>query len=161
MNKGSSDFMEGSYSLHVRILDALLAEGIAVVEMFLSRSLTWPSVRNCGLKLLTVSHHLAKSGSYRPCCRIDIRELIFHVTLREHVIKGLCEFMKGSSSLHIPTLPSLVATGSGYTMDVWFASVTWSCKTKPYGHVTLWVEPAHGRSPPGSFDAIGIVVVEI
>ena len=35
VNKGSSDFMEGSYSLHVRILDALVAEGIAVVEMFL------------------------------------------------------------------------------------------------------------------------------
>ena len=148
MNKGSSDFMEGSSSLYVTTLDGLVAEGIAVVEMFLIYH-KWPSVRNCGLKLLTVSHHLAKFGSYRPCCRIDIRELIFHMTLREHAIKGLCEFMKGSSSLHIPTLPSLAATGSGYTMDIWFSFVTWSCKTKPYRHVTLWVEAVHGRSPPG------------
>ena len=27
------------------------------------------------------------------------------------LIKGLCEFMEGSSLLHIPTLPSLVSTG--------------------------------------------------
>ena len=35
MNKGSSDFMEGSSSLYVTILDGLVAVRIAVVEMFL------------------------------------------------------------------------------------------------------------------------------
>ena len=37
-------------------------------------------------------------------------DLIFHVILQGHVIKGTCDFMKvGSSS--IPTLPSLIAIG--------------------------------------------------
>ena len=36
---------------------------------------------------------------------------MFHVTLQDHVIKGLDEFMKIKSSLYIPTLPSLVAIG--------------------------------------------------
>ena len=61
-------------------------------------------------KLLLLSHHLAKFGDHRPCCSRDITDLLFHVTLQDDVIKGLCEFMVGSSKLYIPTLLCLVAT---------------------------------------------------
>lgn len=42
-----------------------------------------------------------------PSPMVDITNLVFHVTLQEHVIKVLCEFMEGSSLLY--TLPNLVA----------------------------------------------------
>ena len=42
----------------------------------------------------------------------DITDQIFLVTWQDHLIKGSCNFMGGSSSLHIPTLPSLVTIGT-------------------------------------------------
>ena len=58
-----------------------------------------------------MSHHLAKFDGHRLCCSRDITGLILHVTLQDHVINGLYEFMEGSFSLYISTLPNLVATG--------------------------------------------------
>ena len=55
-----------------------------------------------------VSHHLAKFGGHCPLGSRDITDLIFHVTLQDHVIKEPCDFMGGSSSLYIPNQPSLV-----------------------------------------------------
>ena len=55
--------------------------------------------------------HLAKFGGHRLCCRRYTTDLIFDVTFSDHVIKGLCEFMEGSSSLYKPKLSSLLATG--------------------------------------------------
>ena len=57
-----------------------------------------------------VFHHLRKFSGHRLCCRSDITYLVFHVILQDHVIKGLCKFMEGNSSMYIPTLPSLVVT---------------------------------------------------
>ena len=57
------------------------------------------------------SKYLAKFGGHSPCYSRDIIDPVFHVTLQEHVIKGLCEFLKQSSLLYIPTLPSLVGIG--------------------------------------------------
>ena len=36
-------------------------------------------------------------------------DLTFSMTLKNHVIGELCDFMEGSSSFYIPTLSSLVA----------------------------------------------------
>ena len=44
-----------------------------------------------------VSHHLAKFGGHCPLGSRDITDLIFHVTLQDHVIKEPCDFMGGSS----------------------------------------------------------------
>ena len=74
----------------------------------------------------------------------DITDLImFLMTMQDHLIKGPFDFMEGSFSLHILTLPSLVT--------MW----PWSCNdfslsldlAKPYDHVTFWVEAAQGKSP--------------
>ena len=113
--KGSPEFVEGHSSLNVTNLLGLVVIGIVVVEMFLiyhvaSCDHVFRRFCNCGWKLLIVSYHLAKLVDHRPGCSRDITDLIFHVTLQDHVIKELCEFMEGSSSLHIPTLPSLAAT---------------------------------------------------
>ena len=50
-------------------------------------------------------------NGYRSCGSRDVTYLICQVTLQVHVIKELCEFMEGNSSLYIPILSSLVATG--------------------------------------------------
>ena len=42
----------------------------------------------------------------------DITDQIFQVTWQDHLIKGSCNFMGGSSSLCIPTLPSSVTIGT-------------------------------------------------
>ena len=39
--------------------------------------------------------------------------LICHVTLQDHVIKGSTDFMEGSSSLNVTSLPGLVAKDCG------------------------------------------------
>ena len=57
-----------------------------------------------------LSRHLSKFGEHRPCGSRDRKDRVFHVTLQGHMIKGPCDFMEGSSSLSIPTLPSLLVT---------------------------------------------------
>lgn len=73
-----------------------------------------PSAEDCvtlKAEVLIVSQYLIKFGSHSLFCSRDKTDLIFQVTLQDLVIKGLCEFLEGNSSLYIPTLPSLVATG--------------------------------------------------
>ena len=55
------------------------------------------------------THHLAKFNGDSPCGCRDIANLICHVTLQEHVIRGYCDFKRESSSLYVTTLPCLVA----------------------------------------------------
>ena len=50
-----------------------------------------------------VSHQFTKFGGHRPFGSTDITDLIFQVTLHYHMSKGPCNFMEGSSSLHIPS----------------------------------------------------------
>ena len=58
-----------------------------------------------------MSYHLAKFAGHRLSCSRDITGLKLHLTLQDHLIKGLYEFMEGNFSLYISTLPNLVATG--------------------------------------------------
>ena len=59
--------------------------------------------------LLIISEHLATFNGKRPCGSRDIRYLICHMTLQNHMIKGCCDFMKGRSLLYVTALPSVVA----------------------------------------------------
>ena len=58
-------------------------------------------------------------GGRSYCSSEDIMKLIGHVTLQDHVIKGPCDFMEGSSPLYIPKLQSLVAMRI-VVVDIWF-----------------------------------------
>ena len=53
---------------------------------------------------------LSSFNGHRSCDSRDITDLIFHVTLQDHLIKRGRDFMEGSSSLYIPTLSTLVVT---------------------------------------------------
>ena len=55
-------------------------------------------MRIYGWKLLTVCHHPDKSCDHKYCDSGDIVFLIRHITSRELMFKGLCEFMDGSTS---------------------------------------------------------------
>ena len=52
---------------------------------------------------------LVKFGGNRSCGSRDIADLIFHMSLQNHVTKGHCDFMERGFSLYIPTLTCLVA----------------------------------------------------
>ena len=62
-------------------------------------------------KLFIVNHLLEKFGGCRHHGSRGITDLIFKVTLQEHVIKEPCDFVERSSLLYIPTLQSLVTIG--------------------------------------------------
>ena len=55
----------------------------------------------------------------RPCGSRGVRDLIFHMTLQDHAIKGPWEFMEERSSLYILILPSLVAIGT-VVVEIYF-----------------------------------------
>ena len=55
------------------------------------------------------SYHSSKSGCHRHSSNTDLRVFICHVTLQEHVIKALYDFMIRSLSRYITILASLVA----------------------------------------------------
>ena len=57
-----------------------------------------------------MTHHITKLNGHRPCISRDITYLICHVNLQDHMIKGSCDFIEGSSSLYVTTLPGLVGT---------------------------------------------------
>ena len=50
-------------------------------------------------------------GGHRLRASGNIKHLIFRVTSQNHVIGGSCNFMKGSSILHVTISQSLVAVG--------------------------------------------------
>ena len=46
-----------------------------------------------GLESIKVSYHPTKFGGHGHCGSGDIIILVCHVTLQDHVIKGLCDFI--------------------------------------------------------------------
>ena len=54
-------------------------------------------------KFLIITHLYATFNGHKPFVSRDIRCLIFYVTLQDHVIIGLCDFMEESYSSYIPT----------------------------------------------------------
>ena len=56
-------------------------------------------------------HYADKSCDRKHSDGRAIMFLIFHVTFREHMSKGLCEFMGGSSPRWVTILRSLMAIG--------------------------------------------------
>ena len=44
------------------------------------------------------SHHPAKFSGHRHCGSGDITVLVCHMTLHDHVVKGLCDLMGRSPS---------------------------------------------------------------
>ena len=59
-------------------------------------------------ELLTVCHHPGKCCEHRHCDSGDIVFLNYHVTSREDMFKGLCEFMGGCLSRRVTTFLCLV-----------------------------------------------------
>ena len=55
--------------------------------------------------------HTGNSSEHKHFDGGDIVLLIFYVSSREHVFKGLCEFMGESPSCRVITLPCLVVIG--------------------------------------------------
>ena len=62
-------------------------------------------------KPVTLSHHLAMFVDRWSSGSEYTKYLTCHMTLQNHVIEGSSNFMSGSSSLYITTLPSLLAIG--------------------------------------------------
>ena len=54
------------------------------------------------------------------------------MTLQDHMIKGPCDIMEGSSLLNIPTLSSLVAMG------IVVVDMTLVCHVLLQDHVIIW-----------------------
>ena len=61
----------------------------------------WPY----GWELLILYHQFAKSGGNRRCSSWDVKFLICHLILQDHVIKGSFDFMN-RSSLKVSHLPA-------------------------------------------------------
>ena len=57
---------------------------------------------------LWVGAILGKRGGHRHCASGNMF-LFCHMILQDHLIKGSCDFMIGSLSWQVTTLPSLVA----------------------------------------------------
>ena len=55
-----------------------------------------------------MTHHLTEFHGHRPCGSSDTMYLICNVTLQDQLIKESCDFVKGSSSLFVTILPSLM-----------------------------------------------------
>ena len=59
---------------------------------------------------IKVSHHPAKCGCNKhSCSRRDVSVCVCHVTMQDHVIKALYDFMVRSLSRYITILSNLVA----------------------------------------------------
>ena len=56
-----------------------------------------------------VSYHSAKTGCHRHPCQRYMMVFVCHVTLQDHMIKALYDFMITSLSTYITILASLVA----------------------------------------------------
>ena len=63
------------------------------------------------LEFLTESHHFPIFCGHWFNASGDIKYLIFYVTLLNQLIEGSCNFLSGSSSWYVLTLPSLVTIG--------------------------------------------------
>ena len=63
-------------------------------------------------KLLMVSYHFPMFGGDWSSAKVDLKYLICHVTSQNDVIDRSSNFMSGSSTWYIITLPCLVVTGN-------------------------------------------------
>ena len=55
------------------------------------------------------SHNFAMFGGHWSDASEGITSLVFRVTSEDHLSEGLHDFMGGSSSLYVTTLPSVIA----------------------------------------------------
>ena len=76
-------------------------------------------------------------GGHRPCGCRDTTDLIFLVTLQEHVVLCSCDLLGRSHSRQVSILPSFMAGGI-VVVEICFQFVD---------YVTLCVEAALGNSP--------------
>ena len=67
--------------------------------------------RSYGRKLLVVFNHPVTFAGHSYCGSGDITYIICRVSLQDHAIKVLSDFMEGSSSLYVTTLLGLVVIG--------------------------------------------------
>ena len=58
-----------------------------------------------------MSYHPAKFGGRSHSGSGVIRKLVCHMILKDHVVKGSCDFMGGNHSWSVTTLQSLVTIG--------------------------------------------------
>ena len=58
-----------------------------------------------------MSHQPAMFGGQWSIANRDVKYLIYHVTSQKYVTEGSSNFMAGSSSWYVATLPTLVAIG--------------------------------------------------
>ena len=119
----------------------------------LSRDLTRPRFERFTWfywwEALMVSQHLDICGGHWSSANGDVKYLTRHVTSQDYEIGGSCDFMGGSSALYVTKLPSLVATSIAVVEIKCVQFVKWSRKTTwPTGHVSLWMGPLSGKSPP-------------
>ena len=54
----------------------------------------------------------------RPCGSRDITDLICHVKLQDHLIKGSYDFMEGSSLLYVTIMPSFVTVAIVVVVEI-------------------------------------------
>ena len=69
---------------------------------------------------ITVSYHPRKFSWYRQSGSRDIIVFVRHVTLPDHVIKVLYDFMVGNPSKLVTTVQVLVALGTVAVEIQWF-----------------------------------------
>ena len=58
-----------------------------------------------------MSYHSAKFGGHRHSCSGEKMILVCHVISKDRLIKGSYDFMGGSPSSKVTTLPNLMAIG--------------------------------------------------
>ena len=83
---------------------------------------------------------LAKFDCHRPCSSRDIKYLICHMTLQDHVKKGSCDFIEGISWVYKTNLPSLAIVIM--IIKTWHIYLSPEF-TGPPGVLILWKEAPH------------------
>ena len=53
--------------------------------------------------------HFAKFNGHKPCDKRDRPNLVWHVTIQAHIVKGTWNYIERSCSLYEIILPNLVA----------------------------------------------------
>ena len=62
------------------------------------------------LATVKVSHHTTKFGGNRHCGTGDIKILVCHVILHDHVMKGSCDFVSPAKQVTIMLSLATIAT---------------------------------------------------
>ena len=86
---------------------------------------------------IKLTYHTAKFGGYSYSGTGEIMTVVGHVTLQDHVIKPLNDFMARSPSKYFTNPPSLVAVGTGRILSP-LPPFCWGktnfLKTAPWGY---------------------------